>query len=62
VPEAVYLGHRVLAMGPRPGRVIEELAVGIEGERDYATTLRTPEFQRVSSRVRELLGSPQGGD
>ncbi|GAB2455830.1 ABC transporter ATP-binding protein [Xylanimonas ulmi] len=62
VPEAVYLGHRVLAMGPRPGRVIEELTVDIPGERDYATTLTTPEFQRVSGRVRALLGSPQGGD
>jgi len=35
--------------------------VDLPAERGYAQTLETPEFTRISSRVRELLGSP-GGD
>ncbi|QAY70242.1 ABC transporter ATP-binding protein [Xylanimonas protaetiae] len=62
VAEAVYLGHRVLAMGPRPGTVIEELPVDLPAERDYAASLAAPAFQKTSQRVRELLGSPLGGD
>ncbi len=62
VAEAVYLGHRVVAMGPRPGTVIEELAVDLPAERDYSASLAAPAFQRVAGRVRELLGSPQGGE
>jgi len=61
VAEAVYLANRVVVMGPRPGTIVEELAVDLPAERDYGETVRDPEFGRVSGRVRELLGSP-GGD
>ncbi|RKN04653.1 ABC transporter ATP-binding protein [Streptomyces radicis] len=57
VTEAVYLASRAIVMGPRPGRVIEEFTVDIPGHREYEPTLESPEFQRLSARVRELLGS-----
>ncbi|MEJ1088764.1 ABC transporter ATP-binding protein [Microbacterium sp. Mu-80] len=61
VAEAVYLASRVVVMSPRPGRILEEHRVDLPAERGYAEVLETPEFHRISSRVRELLGSP-GGD
>lgn len=61
VAEAVYLGSRVIVMSPRPGRILEEHRIDLPVLRDYAEVLETPEFHRISSRVRELLGSP-GGD
>jgi len=61
VAEAVYLASRVVVMSPRPGHILEEHAVNLPAERDYAQVLETAEFHRISSRVRELLGSP-GGD
>jgi len=62
VAEAVYLATRVVVMSPRPGRILEEHRVDLPAERDYATVLETPEFHRVSSRVRELLGAPAVAD
>ncbi|WP_258534677.1 ABC transporter permease subunit [Streptomyces sp. PT12] len=57
VTEAVYLASLAIVMGPRPGRVIEEFTVDIPGHREYEPTLESPEFQRLSARIRELLGS-----
>jgi NitT/TauT family transport system ATP-binding protein len=62
VAEAVYLATRVVVMSPRPGRILEEHRVDLPAERDYASVLETPEFHRVSSRVRELLGAPAVAD
>ncbi|HWK78851.1 ABC transporter ATP-binding protein [Microbacterium sp.] len=62
VAEAVYLASRVIVMSPRPGRILEEHRIDLPGQRDYAGTLETPEFHRVSSRVRELLGAPAVAD
>lgn len=58
VAEAVYLGSRVVVMSPRPGRIVEQHTVDLPPQRDYADTMQSTEFHRVSSRVRELLGSP----
>ncbi|GGF40234.1 hypothetical protein GCM10010922_14460 [Microbacterium sorbitolivorans] len=44
-------------MSPRPGRIVEEHTVDLPKRRNYADTLELPEFHRVSSRVRELLGA-----
>lgn len=57
VAEAVYLATRVIVMGPRPGRIIEEFTVDLPRDRGYEATMESPEFHRVASRVRELLGS-----
>lgn len=62
VAEAVYLATRVVVMSPRPGRIVEEHTVDLAPKRDYASVLETPEFHRVSSRVRELLGSTAKAD
>ena len=57
VAEAAYLASRVIVMSPRPGRIVEEHTVDLPKRRNYADTLELPEFHRVSSRVRELLGA-----
>jgi len=62
VAEAVYLASRVIVMGPRPGRILEEHRVDLPARRGYADVLETEEFHRVSSRVRELLGSSTDAD
>ncbi|MBQ1081024.1 MULTISPECIES: ABC transporter ATP-binding protein [unclassified Nocardiopsis] len=62
VAEAVYLASRSVVMGPRPGRVIEEFDIAIPGHREYEPTLENPEFQRVTARIRELLGSTATAD
>ncbi|MBO0677077.1 ABC transporter ATP-binding protein [Mycolicibacterium sp. S2-37] len=62
VAEAVYLANRVVVMSPRPGRIVETLAVDLPAERDYAETMERPEFIRVANRVRDLLGSSTAAD
>ncbi|MFJ6677717.1 ABC transporter ATP-binding protein [Microbacterium sp. NPDC091382] len=62
VAEAVYLGSRVVVMSPRPGRIIEEHDVPLQRERSYTAVMEHPEFHRVSSRVRTLLGSTVEAD
>lgn len=62
VAEAVYLASRVVVMSPRPGRILEEHTVDLPAERDYQAVLEAEEFHRVSSRVRELLGSVAHAD
>lgn len=62
VAEAVYLASRVLVMSQRPGRIIEQHSVDLPKSRNYGETMDTPEFHRVSSRVRELLGASTDAD
>ncbi|MET0899319.1 MAG: ABC transporter ATP-binding protein [Mycobacterium sp.] len=62
VAEAVYLANRVVVMSPRPGRIIETLDVDLPAERDYAETMERPEFIKVATRVRDLLGSAGAAD
>ncbi|MBS4101439.1 ABC transporter ATP-binding protein [Tsukamurella paurometabola] len=62
VAEAVYLANRVVVMSPRPGRIVEDIAVDLPAERDYADTMERPEFIRIANRVRELLGSSSAAD
>jgi NitT/TauT family transport system ATP-binding protein len=62
VAEAAYLANRVVVMSPRPGRIVETLNVDLPSERDYAETMKRPEFIRVANRARDLLGSTGGAD
>ena len=57
VPEAVFLGSRIVVMSPRPGRIVETLEPGLPDERDYGTTLVDPRFTSAAERLRDLLGA-----
>lgn len=57
VPEAIYLANCVVIMSPRPGRILEQLDIALPRVRDYGDTMADPEFQRLTGRVRELLGT-----
>ncbi|MEV0889940.1 ABC transporter ATP-binding protein [Promicromonospora sp. NPDC050262] len=57
VPEAVYLGSRIVVMSPRPGRIVETLEPGLPERREYGPTLADPRFTAAAERLRELLGA-----
>ena len=50
VDEAVFLSDRILVMSPRPGTVVDDVAVAIERPRSLAT-LTEPEFTRLKARI-----------
>lgn len=52
INEAVFLSQRVVVMGPRPGRIIDEIAIPIADSRSLAV-LGDPEFARLSAVVRK---------
>jgi NitT/TauT family transport system ATP-binding protein len=54
IPEAVFLSTSVVVMSPRPGRVLEEIAVDLPAERDLDVR-ETPAFLSVAHRVRAAL-------
>lgn len=62
VAEAVYLANRVVVMSSRPGRILEEFAVDLPRDRAYTETMEDPEFIRVASKVRSLLGTTSAAD
>src|SRR5690606_24540206 len=57
VPEAVYLGSRIVVMSPRPGRIVEILEPGLPEHREYGPTLADPRFAAAAARLRDLLGA-----
>jgi taurine transport system ATP-binding protein len=57
VPEAVFLGSRIVVMSPRPGRIVETLEPGLPDHREYATTLADPRFTAAAEHLRDLLGA-----
>jgi ABC-type nitrate/sulfonate/bicarbonate transport system ATPase subunit len=52
VDEAVFLSDRVVVLSPRPGRVVAEIDVELDGPRDVSS----PEFGAVKRRALEALG------
>jgi len=42
--EAIYLGDRVVVLGAHPGRIVEEIEVGLSRPRDQLTTREDPKF------------------
>jgi len=54
IDEALFLADRVLVLGPRPGRIVEELVVGFERPRD-AGLLTRPDFVALKRRCVALL-------
>jgi len=61
IPEAVFLSDRVFVMSPRPGRILETLAIPIPRPRN-ARTMQTPDFVALAGRVREVMQAGGGWD
>jgi len=53
--EAIYLGDRVVALAPNPGRVAETLKVGLPRPRNQLTTREDPIFLAHRHRLFKLL-------
>jgi len=56
IPEAVYLADRVVVMGPRPGRIVGEVAIDLPRPRGLEI-LESPDFGRLAATVRRLLNA-----
>jgi NitT/TauT family transport system ATP-binding protein len=56
IAEAVYLADRVLVMGPRPGRIIGEVAVELPRPRRLDMA-ESPAFGHFAAQVRRLLNA-----
>ncbi|MFF5258345.1 ABC transporter ATP-binding protein [Actinomadura viridis] len=62
IAEAAYLSNRVVVMSDRPGTIREIIDVDLPAERQYSPTMAKPEFSRVTSRIRDLLGAGAAAD
>ena len=61
IPEAVFLGDRVVVMTPRPGRIARVIDVGIPRPRSLEV-MGEPPFGRMTGDIRRLLyGLNEGG-
>lgn len=54
IDEALYLADRIFVMSPRPGKIIEEIALDFERPRS-AQLLTTPRFAQLKSHCLHLL-------
>jgi NitT/TauT family transport system ATP-binding protein len=59
VAEAVFLSQRVLVMGPRPGRVVDEIAIDLPWPRSDATR-ELPAYTEACVRVSRALHAASG--
>jgi NitT/TauT family transport system ATP-binding protein len=55
IPEAVFLADRIIVMGTRPGRILEELPVPFARPRSLGL-LSEPDFNQLAAHIRGLLG------
>jgi NitT/TauT family transport system ATP-binding protein len=56
VQEALYLADRVAVLSPRPGRIVDEIAVPIARPRPRRATVTSREFAVLEERALEALG------
>lgn len=61
IPEAVFLSDRVIVISPRPGRVVEEVAVPLPRPRGVKT-MADDTFARICTGLRERFGTFAGLD
>src|SRR5438105_1942546 len=61
IPEAVFLADRVLVMTPRPGRLLDDVRVGLPRPRSL-DVMNTPEFGRHVHHIRALFNVKGGVD
>ncbi|MBQ0131626.1 MAG: ABC transporter ATP-binding protein [Comamonas sp.] len=61
IPEAVYLGERVVVMSPRPGRVTEIMDLQLPANRDLSI-INSSEFGHYVSAIRSSLNAAGGLD
>jgi NitT/TauT family transport system ATP-binding protein len=52
IPEAVFLGDRVLVMTPRPGRIMEDLRIDLARPRQL-DVMTAPAFSGYVKRIRD---------
>ncbi|WP_142849909.1 ABC transporter ATP-binding protein [Telmatospirillum sp. J64-1] len=60
IPEAVFLGDRVLVMTPRPGRISRIIDVNIPRPRDRSS-FANPVFNRICDEIREIFDTQGSG-
>jgi NitT/TauT family transport system ATP-binding protein len=51
VEEAVYISSRALVMCPRPGRIVEDIPIGIPFPRSQLVTRERPDFLESRRRI-----------
>jgi NitT/TauT family transport system ATP-binding protein len=56
IPEAVFLGDRVLVMSDRPGRILEDLRIDLPRPRTPRETKELPEFGKYIIHLNQLMG------
>jgi NitT/TauT family transport system ATP-binding protein len=56
IAEAVFLSDRVLVMSGRPGRLLDDMAIGMPRPRDPRKTKQLPEFSASVARLEQLMG------
>lgn len=61
IPEAVFLGERVVVMTPRPGRITETLPIDLPRQRSLEI-MNTDRFGEYVSRIRRHFGAAGGLD
>ena len=61
IPEAVFLGTRVVVMTPRPGRIEEVIEIDLPSDRTLEL-INTPEFGAYVKRIRKILNASGGLD
>jgi NitT/TauT family transport system ATP-binding protein len=54
VEEAIFMADRVVVMSRRPGRILEDISVGLPRPREYEVTT-TPEFSAIKRSVLHLV-------
>ena len=59
VEEAIYLGHRVVLMAPRPGRIDTIFEVPFGAERDIDLK-HSPEFLRLKREIQDRIRETSG--